>query len=163
MIKIISGGQTGVDRSALDIAIELKLPHGGWCPKGRKAEDGIIPSKYELVETDSTEYAIRTEWNIRDSDATIIITVKNREAIQDGTRFTVEKVLELEKPYFIIYVDIPLDAEKISQWLYDHKIDTLNFAGPRESSVNGIYQQSCSIIKEILLAYQRKLASRARL
>ena len=163
MIKIISGGQTGVDRAALDVAIELGLPHGGWCPQGRKAEDGEISQKYKLTETASPDYAVRTEGNIRDPDATIIITIKNRESIQDGTRLTVEKVQELKKPYLIIYLDDILDAESLSEWIYRNKFNTINFAGPRESSVQGVYQQSYHIIKKILLAYQKRLVPQARL
>ena len=70
-MKIISGGQTGVDRGALDAAIELEIPHGGWCPQGRTAEDGRISDRYELRETDSPDYPVRTERNVLDSDATL--------------------------------------------------------------------------------------------
>lgn len=73
-LKIVSGGQTGVDRAALDVALELGLPCGGWCPKGRKAEDGVIHSRYPLKETPSEEYNERTTWNVRDSDGTLIVS-----------------------------------------------------------------------------------------
>ena len=73
--KIISGGQTGVDRAALDFAIEHDIPYGGWCPKGRKAEDGPIGSRYLLKETPTSTYPQRTEWNVRDSDGTVIFSL----------------------------------------------------------------------------------------
>lgn len=73
--KIISGGQTGVDRAGLDVAIALGIPHGGWCPKGRKAEDGTIPAIYQIQETPKTNYKQRTGWNVRDSDGTLILTL----------------------------------------------------------------------------------------
>lgn len=73
--KIVSGGQTGADRAGLDFAIEQAIPHGGWCPMGRLAEDGPIDSKYALTETPSASYPQRTEWNVRDSDATVIFTI----------------------------------------------------------------------------------------
>src|SRR6266571_9073801 len=73
--KIVSGGQTGVDRAALDVALELGIPCGGWCPRGRRAEDGIIPERYPLIETPTTAYPQRTERNVRDSDGTLVLTV----------------------------------------------------------------------------------------
>ena len=73
--KIVSGGQTGADRAALDWAIRHKVPHGGWCPKNRKAEDGVIVRRYKLIETPTANYAQRTEWNVRDSDATVIFNI----------------------------------------------------------------------------------------
>ena len=75
MPKIISGGQTGADRAALDWALSHNLPCGGWCPKGRKAEDGIIVAKYPLKESSSSSYIQRTEWNVRDSDGTIVLSI----------------------------------------------------------------------------------------
>ncbi len=85
--KIISGGQTGVDRAALDVAIELELPCGGWCPRGRLAEDGTVPDRYPLQETRSAEYAERTERNVIDSDGTLIIATR---PLTGGTALTVE-------------------------------------------------------------------------
>jgi hypothetical protein len=84
--KIISGGQTGVDRAALDAALALNIPCGGWCPKGRKAEDGPIPERYPLQETSSADYRVRTEKNVTDSDGTLILT---RGPVTGGTAYTV--------------------------------------------------------------------------
>ncbi|MFQ5587063.1 MAG: putative molybdenum carrier protein, partial [Thermodesulfobacteriota bacterium] len=92
---IVSGGQTGVDRAALDVALELGIRCGGWCPKGRLAEDGVIDSRYHLDETGSKSYSQRTEWNVRDSDGTLILTV---EEPTGGTALTIRAAEELGKP-----------------------------------------------------------------
>ena len=94
--KIISGGQTGVDRAALDVAIALKIPHGGWCPKNRKAEDGAIPLHYHLQETPSTDYAERTRRNVHDADGTLIM-IQNPPT--GGTLLTINTAKELNKDY----------------------------------------------------------------
>lgn len=86
--KIISGGQTGADRAALDWAIENNVPHGGWCPKGRRAEDGLIDAKYQLKETPSSHYPQRTEWNVRDSYGTVIFSLAER--LSGGSLKTLE-------------------------------------------------------------------------
>src|SRR5437660_8982603 len=97
--KLISGGQTGVDRAALDVAIELGLPCGGWCPKGRRAEDGRIPGRYPLKETPSWVYPQRTEWNIRDSDGTLVLTLSRATG---GTALTIHLAKSMRKPVLII-------------------------------------------------------------
>ncbi len=74
LMKIISGGQTGADRAALDVAIECGIDHGGWVPQGRWAEDGPLPRGYHMRETEVTQLATRTEWNVRDADATLIFS-----------------------------------------------------------------------------------------
>src|SRR5262245_20122993 len=94
--KIISGGQTGADRAALDWSIRRRIPHGGWCPKGRKAEDGTIDLRYRLVETPSDDYAQRTEWNVRDSDATAVFSIRNE--LQGGSLLTFEMATQYNKP-----------------------------------------------------------------
>ena len=83
IIKIVSGGQTGADRGGLDASIHCELPHGGWCPKGRKAEDGRIPDKYQLVEMSTSDYLSRTEANVVDSDATVVFTDKAATGAHD--------------------------------------------------------------------------------
>jgi len=94
--RIVSGGQTGADRAALDWAMEHGVPHGGWCPKGRKAEDGPIDAKYELQETPSADYLQRTEWNVRDSDGTVIFTVMTR--LTGGSKKTSNLARKHRKP-----------------------------------------------------------------
>ena len=137
MIKIVSGGQTGVDRAALDSALEHGLPIGGWCPKNRKALDGAIHDKYPLQETESSDYSVRTEWNIRDSDGTLIL---NTGKLTGGTKLTYRLVVEKDKPVFIVQLDEPYEVEDTLVWLREHKIATLNIAGPRESSQFSIYE-----------------------
>lgn len=150
--KIVSGGQTGVDRAALDVAILLGIPHGGWCPKGRLAEDGEIPSPYQLVETDSPESEVRTEWNVRDSDATLVIT---SGAPTGGTAYTLEMADRHNKPIFLIDLSRQSDqeaVEKIIEWLSSQRITTLNVAGPRESKSPGIYETTKKLLLAVLNA-----------
>ena len=94
--KIISGGQTGADRAALDFAIARGIPHGGWCPRGRLAEDGTIPALYQLSETPGPDHAQRTEWNVRDSDGTVIFSIA--PALTGGSRETAELARQHQKP-----------------------------------------------------------------
>ena len=145
--KIISGGQTGVDRAALDIALALNIPHGGWCPKGRKAEDGIIPAEYLLQETSSADYAERTAFNVRDSDGTLILL--KGEPI-GGTLLTIELALKLIKPCFIINLAEPLKTAEFCSWIKNNYIQTLNIAGPRASQVPDIYQLAYSTLQQLL-------------
>lgn len=132
--KIISGGQTGVDRAALDFALENKFPCGGWCPRGRKAEDGPIDRRYPLKESSSENYEERTLWNVRDSDGTLILTFGRPTA---GTAMTINLARELGKPCFVI--DLRKDFKKsgFRNWIKENKIKTLNVAGPRESNFPG--------------------------
>src|SRR5688572_20972112 len=137
--KIVSGGQTGVDRVALDIAITLNIPHGGWCPKGRKAEDGVIPERYQLKETNSTDYSERTTWNVRDSDGTLIIL---KEEPIGGTLLTIEVAQQLKKPYLIFNLAKQQTIDDIVTWIKENNIQILNIAGPRDSQSAGIYQKA---------------------
>lgn len=137
--KIISGGQTGVDRSALDFALQNNIPCGGWCPKGRIAEDGIIPDKYPLKETSTSDYKERTEKNILNSDATLIIY--NLE-IDKGTKLTFELCQKFHKPFLQIDLNSKNNSAKIIGWILDHQINDLNIAGPRESKSPGIYNKT---------------------
>jgi predicted Rossmann fold nucleotide-binding protein DprA/Smf involved in DNA uptake len=88
IVKLVSGGQTGADRAALDFAIAHEIPHGGWCPAGRLAEDGPIASRYHLTETPGHDYAQRTEWNVRDSDGTVVFSIE--AALKGGTKETID-------------------------------------------------------------------------
>lgn len=133
MLKIVSGGQTGVDRVALDVAIEWGIPHGGWCPAGRRAEDGVIPDEYDLTETASRNYAVRTEQNIVDSDATLVFYC---DVVSGGTSLTIALAKKQNKPLLAIDVGSSLFsvAEQIENWIAEHSIQVLNIAGPRLSS-----------------------------
>jgi hypothetical protein len=133
--KIVSGGQTGVDRGALDAAIELGIPHGGWCPRGRLAEDGPIPDRYRLTETESAEYSVRTERNVLDSDATLILF---RGELSGGTELTRRLAKRHRKPCLVVDLDAPPESEAIRHWLLESRVETLNVAGPRESQNLGI-------------------------
>ena len=137
-IKIISGGQTGVDRAALGFAIEHGIEHGGWCPRGRFAEDGVIPPVYRLRETDSAEYDERTKKNALDSDATLIVT-RGRE-LSGGTAFTKTCAEQLGRPLLVICEqdDAVQGTAALSKFLKRNKIYTLNVAGPRESQAPGL-------------------------
>jgi len=145
--KIISGGQTGVDRAALDVAIEFGLPCGGWCPKGRKAEDGIIPDHYPLQETLSFDYRVRTRKNLRDSDGTLILTWGPPIG---GTALTLKLARSYHKPYFVVNLDQGGDAQSVCQWGRVRKIYTLNVAGPREREAPGIHARAAFFLREVL-------------
>lgn len=136
-ILIISGGQTGVDLAALDFALDNKIPCGGWCPKGRINENGIIPEKYPLKETKTSEYSERTEMNIKDSDGTLVFYSGN---IDEGTKFTLKRAMELQKPFYTIDINSEPEIDSFIQWIRTYNIKTLNIAGPRESSSPGIYK-----------------------
>src|SRR3546814_53624 len=140
--RIRSGGQTGVDRGALDWAIANEIEYCGWCPAGRLSDDGQIPAKYKLVETSSGGYKERTLLNIRDSDATLII---NARELSGGTKLTHASALKTNKPVFVFGTEtigstsaIALDA--LLRWLTTNNIETLNVAGPRERKTPGIYR-----------------------
>ncbi len=147
--KIISGAQTGVDRGALDAAMDLHMQYGGWCPKGRKAEDGKIPARYAyLMETRSFQYPNRTEKNIRDSDATLIVCWGTPTG---GTALTIRLCEKLKKPYCVAdMMGTPL--AKVVSWLGTYKPRTLNVAGPRASKHPTIDIQGRArvFVKEVL-------------
>ncbi|HOF58861.1 MAG TPA: putative molybdenum carrier protein [Syntrophorhabdaceae bacterium] len=150
-MKIISGAQTGVDRAAIDTAISLGLDYGGSVPQGRKAEDGPIDKKYDkLTELDTPNYKARTEKNVIDADATIILTIGRPTG---GTAFTVACAKKHRKPYLIADLKDRSDRqiiESIRQWLSSNRFNTLNIAGPRESKSPGIYEMALNILKEAL-------------
>lgn len=146
-MKIISGGQTGVDRAALDVAIQLGLPHGGWCPAGRRAEDGKISPHYYLHETPSADYIQRTKLNIQSAHATLVLTPIEPST---GTLRTIELATELKKPCGVFRIGKKLDdwnPEVFTHWRAkylnvdpsEHDKLILNIAGPRESKCPGVY------------------------
>jgi Circularly permutated YpsA SLOG family len=133
-LVIVSGGQTGADRAALDFAIRADLPHEGWCPRGRLAEDGPLDARYLLRETPTAQYAERTTWNVRDSDATVLFTRKSE--LTGGTKLTHETAASLGRP--VLHLSAaevgPLEAAvTLRQFLATHKVERLNVAGPRAS------------------------------
>ena len=129
--KIVSGGQTGVDRAALDVAIEIGLAHGGWCPKGRLCEGGVIDSRYALQEHASPEYSARTRQNVVDSDGTLVLY---QFRLSGGTALTCRLAGELNKPLCRVRLDRPSDPLIVVRWLLDNRISVLNVAGPRGSA-----------------------------
>jgi len=145
--KIISGGQTGVDRAALDTALQRDMACGGWCPKGRRAEDGRIDERYPLVETPKRDYSQRTEWNVRDSDGTLILC---RGAPRGGTACTMEAARAAGKPLLAVNLDEETDITAIRHWLDAHDIHVLNIAGPRESQSPGIYHEALTLLNKLL-------------
>ena len=145
--KIVSGGQTGVDRAALDVARRHDIPHGGWCPRGRRAEDGEIPGYYMLSETPLEEYSQRTEWNVRDSDGTLIIT---RGEPSGGTALTVDQARQYDRPLLFCDLDRePQPVEEIRSWIEEWDIHVLNVAGPRSSELNHIYEDAVELLSRV--------------
>lgn len=130
-VRIVSGGQTGADRAALDWAIANGIPYGGWCPKGRMAEDGVIPEKYILKECYRMGYLARTRQNVIDSDGTVIFTLKG--FLTGGSKRTREFADEHSKPWVHIHSKIADPAGKLRKFIGEHRIKILNVAGPRAS------------------------------
>jgi len=150
---IISGGQTGADRAAWDAAMDCKVAIGGWVPQGRRAEDGMIEDKYTgIQETDSSHYEERTRHNVRDSDATLIIT---HGELHGGSRFTRDMAQETGKPFMHVDLEkLPHDLAltMIREWLEPLEGERLNVAGPRESSDGRIYKAVKKLITDLLKA-----------
>ena len=149
--KIISGGQTGVDRAALDVGSDLGLQTGGWCPKGRRSEDGIIPDQYPLKETPGRDYEQRTEWNVRDADGTLILTTGKPEG---GTQLTLEAAQRMDKPFYVVDLLAPRNLNGLQYWVEYEKIETLNVAGPRESRVPGIKAMAMEFLKDLIFTWK---------
>ena len=145
--KIVSGGQTGADRAALDWAIEHKIDHGGWCPKGRKAEDGVIESRYALQETRSENYRQRTRQNVVDSDGTLILNIGD---LSDGSLTTLQFAEYFGKPCLVVQLENGTEeVQKVLNWIQDHGIAVLNIAGPRESKRPDIYQETWAFLDQL--------------
>ena len=147
--KIISGGQTGADRAALDFAIDKDILHGGWIPKGRIAEDGPIPDRYHLTEMATKSYPERTEQNVIDSDGTLIFS---HGPLYGGSRYTMEMVTMHGKLY--LHVDLETTskfgaAQQITKWIEDYQIDALNVAGPRDSEDSNIYRAVRALLETV--------------
>lgn len=169
--RVISGGQTGVDRAALDAALQMGWAVGGWCPLHRRAEDGRIPLVYPLRETQARSYAVRTEWNVRDSDGTLVLVL---DEISSGTQLTIAAAARLGKPCRIEYLRqpqggavagrLPLSAgpflslsqraADVVNWLRQREICVLNIAGPRGSSSPDVYPEARQFVEQLLGQWQ---------
>jgi hypothetical protein len=151
-LTIVSGGQTGADRAALDFAIKHGLAYGGWCPRGRLAEDGPIDRCYELQETTSRRYAERTEWNVRDSDATVVFTIT--PVVSGGTALTIDLATRLGKPWLHLSRDngsaTAEHACRLLDFLAEHDVKQLNIAGPRASQEPEIAAFVCDVLEAAL-------------
>lgn len=145
--KIVSGGQTGVDQAALDVAIKMDIPHGGWVPRGRLTEDGPLPEKYHLEEMPTNNYQERTEQNVIDSDGTLILS---HGKLTGGSAYTRDMALQHARPWF--HVDLNKTsrfeaARKISAWIVENNVEILNVAGPRASRDPAIYPMAMEILE----------------
>lgn len=143
----MSGGQTGVDRAALDVALEVGLPCGGWCPAGRRAEDGRIPARYPLRETPSRDYAQRTEWNVRDSDATLIVA---RRPLSGGTARTARLARQHGRPVLVVDPRDLRSVANVRRWLTSIPAAVLNVAGPRDDLAGAVYATSRAFLAALL-------------
>jgi len=149
-LKIVSGGQTGVDRAALDAALESGVSAGGWCPEGRQAEDGPIAEKYPLQELPDGSYKERTLKNVQDSDATVIIYF---ESISGGTEETLLYCLNEKKPYLLIDgsgITEDSASKRIKHFIDENQISLLNVAGPRASKEKRAYEYTKQVITLML-------------
>lgn len=150
---IISGGQTGVDRAALDWAIEHAVLHSGWCPRGRIALDGPLPDRYALNESESAGYSLRTRYNVRDADATLIV---NRGELTGGSKLTQRIAQKTGKPLFVAALenDWATQIDLVHRWLLLNRVLTLNVAGPSESRAPGIYCQTLDFLNQFFPEHQ---------
>jgi Circularly permutated YpsA SLOG family len=158
-MKIVSGGQTGVDQAALDVAILFHLCSGGWVPKGGLAENfpyapGLLNRYPKMLETETSDPSQRTKLNVRDSDATIVLVQSIDQTQLPGTKLTIETANRLGRPCLIQVVDEPHAAVQLSQWLSDRSrekaIHTLNIAGPRSSEAPKLYGQAKGLLETAL-------------
>ena len=158
-MRIVSGGQSGVDQAALDAAMALGILYGGWVPKGGWAENfqdppGLLTKYPKMVETETSDPGERTKLNVRDSDATIILVQSNDQKELPGTKLTLETAHRLGRPSLTVVVGEPYAAAKLRQWLSDRSkkrpIRILNVAGPRESEAQGLYAKAKSLLETVL-------------
>ena len=145
--KIISGGQTGVDRAALDVAMALGIRCGGWIPRGRRTEDGPLSVDYPLRETASAAYEVRTHLNVRDADATLLLC---RGRPSGGTALTLAIARELGRPHRLVDLIQPPDPLAVRTWIVTARIRVLNVAGPRESTNPHIYADASRFLFSVL-------------
>ncbi len=159
--RLVSGGQTGADRAALDWALAHGVDHGGWCPKGRRAEDGVLHPRYRLRETADEGYLERTRRNVLDSDATLIV---NLGELDGGTLETLRFAKRCRRPVLVIQADAGVGEAEVArflEWLGREPISTLNVAGPRESKRPGIYGQTWALLEGAALCNPPSLSRKA--
>ncbi len=155
---IVSGGQTGADRAALDWALDRGVPHHGWCPEGRLAEDGTVPVRYVLEETPVRGYIVRTEWNVRDSDGTVVLTLD--ENVTGGSLATLRFAQKWNKPHIHIAQEHAGDpARRLAEFVIEHRIAYLNVAGPRASGVPNIGEFVYSVMSDAFGAGQNAVST----
>jgi hypothetical protein len=150
LVRIVSGGQTGVDRGALDAALDASFPCGGWCPAGRRAEDGVIRPRYPLTETTQAEYSVRTRMNVEDSDATLIVAPGE---LTGGTKLTRELCERSGRPCLVIDADrFAVDAAVALAvgFLSENGVRVLNVAGPRASGWGGAADYARAIVAGLI-------------
>lgn len=162
-IKVVTGGQTGVDRGALDAALELNLQCGGWCPEGRLAEDGAIPEQYPLQELSGGDYRDRTRQNVVDSDGSAIIYFGE---IEGGTECTLDDCVQLAKPYQLIDgsgMQPGQAAKQIAEFVRERGVQTLNIAGPRASKIEKGHKYAFDTVRMLVdfLSQKRPAANRS--
>jgi len=151
LVRIISGGQTGADRAGLDFAIEHDIPHGGWCPKGRRAEDGQVPDRYNVKEMPTSGYPPRTEQNVVDSDGTMIVTKSGK--MTTGSALTEKLARKHKKPCLHVALEemekagAPATGLLVAEWLAKNDIRVLNVAGSRESTTPGIHDVTVRLLE----------------
>jgi hypothetical protein len=161
-MKIVSGGQSGVDRAALDAAFALGLPYGGWCPRDGWAEDlrtppGVLARYPLLTPTPSKDPATRTRWNVRDSDRTLILHDARGLAASRGTALTLRLAEQYGKPHLVVDVDQADAPDRIAAWLADaNEAVVLNVAGPRESGAPGIYEKARAVLERAMGGRDRR-------
>ncbi len=145
--RIVSGGQTGADRAALDVALALGIAAGGWAPKGRRAEDGSIAQCYPLAETPLRRYSQRTEWNVRDSDATLIVA---RRPLTGGTALTERLTRAWGRPCLVLNPNDNNGPATLRAWLEANAVAVLNVAGPREGETPDAYPATARLLRALL-------------
>ena len=159
VVTLVSGGQTGADRAALDFALEYGLPHDGWCPRGRRAEDGPLDLMYRLQETESANYEVRTRLNIEETNGTVVFS--SNQQTTGGTALTIRLAKEHDKPLLHLARDahplfgsaeaIRADAQQLCEFIATHQIRRLNVAGPRASQEPAIANYVWSVLSTALV------------
>lgn len=149
--RIVSGAQTGVDRAALDVALELDISCGGWVPKGRLDEEGRIPARYPgLEETTTADWNERTEANVRDSDGTLILS---RGRLTGGSKYTADVAGRLGRPCLHLdLAELPIEEAvgRVRDWIDARQVGVLNVAGPRASKDPGLYELARRLLREVM-------------